>query len=325
MVRLQWWRRLLLRVSLLALPSRTFCQINILHLIHRKPPPECNSSAAYGHVSVKPWSFTVLGVQKGGTTSLAHHIQSHPDLCTQQEARVIYDRHANTTHYNWGVHSLHGTWCGSDCPKHIGVVDPMGAFFFSRLPASERAFIGDAYRQHAPMKLVLLLREPIQRAFSGYMMGLERNFRYGFRHSSFDQLVETELPWMTNASDAPQSMGFWGRETLRQGLYGEQLQALEESGFKYPGSRLFILISERVQANPTREHERLWEYLGARRLANTTSQFDRTRTTHLNSTISEFAATALHRAYRKSTAHVYAVMEEAVAEWEEWYRLRGLQ
>lgn len=234
------------------------------------------------------------------------------------EARIGSRLGSNSTKFNWNLWARNAL-CGSSCPTLIGVVDPSGAYAITYLGV-QGASIANAFAQHAPIKLVLLLREPIQRAFSAYRMGQERDFRYEFRYASFDKLVKAEVPRL--ASLPPVWSGN-ARENLRLGMYGEQLDALARAGFVFPGARLCILISERILANATREYSRLWAFLGASH-ATTHSHFDFVANWSSTNNLSAFAAVHLYRAYYNSTSHVYAVLGGVVKEWAAWYNSHQL-
>jgi hypothetical protein len=309
-----------------------------------------------GDVKYPLWNFAVVGVQKGGTTSLTSHMMNHPQLCVEGEVRLtrLFPHRTALEMDGWPNLTATRTFCGSRCPQMMGVVDPVAAYFPTFMP-EETSFLPHLHRQ-PEFKLLMLLREPLQRAFSAFMMGRDRGFRFEFPYRNFDELVAVEADWLLPSFKPPpdfMKVAFIMRpsmqgskrgerrlgpatpkENLRLGLYASMLAAFEKAGFVCPGPRLHIAVSERLQTKGTDELSRIWRFLGVDTMP-TKSSFDRVGSYRTeggeesqgNSTpiaISAWAKRTLYAAYHQSTEKVYAVLGERIGEWEGWYAANGL-
>ena len=274
----------------------------------------------------RPWDFAVVGVQKGGTTSLTHHLSSHPELCVHGAVGSLMLRFGSSSRRPHSAHS-----CNRVCPKERGVVDSGASWFFGSDPErGRRMLLALSQAPSAPVRLVLLMREPIQRAFSAYNMGRSRNFSHEARYRSFDDLVERELPLLggrgpsTFVRDRLTSLPLYPMDYLRYGLYGPQLEAMMRAGYVPGGQLLLVLISERVLRNASRERTRLWSFLGVEQHVNTSSPWDFRGRYYPSVPLSGWAVRTLHSAYRSSTERAYRAIGGAVEEWEQWYRSKGV-
>ena len=274
----------------------------------------------------KPWDFAVVGVQKGGTTSITNHLANHPELCVHGAVGSLMLQFGMSSARSHGVHP-----CKAVCPKKHGVVDSGASWFFGNDMERGRKILSALWQApSAPVRLVLLMREPIQRAFSAYNMGRSRNFSHEARYRSFDDLVQHELPLLGGrrpsmfVRDKVTGLPLYPMDYLRYGLYGPQLDALGRAGYLPGGRHLLLLISERVQRNASGERTRLWGFLGVQQRVNTTSPWDFRGRYYPSVPLTEWAVRTLHVAYRSSTERAYRVMGAVVEEWESWYRSRGV-
>ena len=121
--------------------------------------------------------FLIAGVQKGGTTALAEHLMMgspfvclthHPTLA--HKGKDVRELHAEDHRFdsiqrlnNFTLGRVRGIGCNRTSPRtRFGAEDPLFSYF-----ASGRLL--DRVSSLAPrLKIILLLREPVQRAFSQY-------------------------------------------------------------------------------------------------------------------------------------------------------------
>lgn len=127
--------------------------------------------------------YFIIGGQKCGTTSLYFYLIQHPSILPASKKEIHYFNRVKNRHKG-------EKWYRSHFPAAI------------RLKTSRRQFItGEAtplfYHYHAPqliaemnpdIKLILLLRDPIDRAFSHY----QHNHRRHIEHLSFSDAVRRE-------------------------------------------------------------------------------------------------------------------------------------
>lgn len=206
------------------------------------------------------------------------------------------------------------------------------------------------------IKLLLLLREPIQRAFSAYAMYAMRRQNAAMRervwtYPSFEELISAEMAWIptrqfplwlrhrfktgtfTHPNFGKQD-GIWDAlSCLQVGLYGDQLELMKEAGystslhFAASRSHLLVLISERIRANASLAYSHIWNFLGVRpmlhprKAALASSRVGE----YGNLTLSKWAMRTLYTAYRNSTQRAFRLLGARVEEWEAWYATHQLQ
>lgn len=174
-------------------------------------------------------------------------------------------------------------------------------------------------------------------------MGRSRNFSHEARHGSFDELVRAELSTLSGTSGVHGITGvvrsktglpLYPRDYLRYGLYSAQLDALARAGYRTTtptdaggatGPGLLLLISEQVRHSSSREHARLWRFLGLLP-ANTSSRWDFRGHYYASVPLTAWAVRVLWSAYRDSNRRVYGALPDhaPVPEWESFYRSKGL-
>ena len=154
-------------------------------------------------------SFIVVGTQKGGTTALRSIINAfHPQLCMPQNEMHIEGFICNWTAGSWNVitnktrfarHAKQIAACRQRAASHNaipviwGLSDPILSFLAPLLSHKLASF--------APsLKLVFLLREPMQRAYSHYQMSrayshyqMSTETSFEALNTSFEALVTDEL------------------------------------------------------------------------------------------------------------------------------------
>ncbi|MGB0805833.1 MAG: sulfotransferase domain-containing protein [Salibacteraceae bacterium] len=100
--------------------------------------------------------FVIIGVQKGGTTSLFHYLGQHPDIRLSSKKEV----HFFDSSFNKG-----GLWYKSHFPflwnKRITGEASPEYFYFPEVPKRMKKICPDA-------KIILLLRNPAERAISHF-------------------------------------------------------------------------------------------------------------------------------------------------------------
>jgi hypothetical protein len=127
-------------------------------------------------------SFAIVGAIKGGTTALDYFLGQHPDVCTaiQKEThffcRDIFFR-GDRPKYEW----LDFSFPGHGGEKVVGEATPEYMYFAT---AAERM-----YTYNPDLKLVILLRDPADRAYSQYRMEVAR----GAERRSFANAVAADL------------------------------------------------------------------------------------------------------------------------------------
>lgn len=194
--------------------------------------------------------FIVIGTQKGGTTALWQYLRSHPwiYLPEDKEAPFFFTQAATQPGGFASFMDLHF----GDAPVDVllGKVTPhymMGHVGVSAERIAER--IASALPD---VRVIALLRDPIERAISHYRMSIRR----GIETRPFDQMVHDLLapPQLSAARAEPTETNSY----LVQGEYGRIL-----AGYRryIPPSRLHIELTEDLARDPGSVIDRMLEFL----------------------------------------------------------------
>ena len=206
----------------------------------RDPPPKRLETA---HLRQPP-DFIIIGTQRGGTTSLYRYLSEHPGIGSAWRKEVHYfDRHYE--------HDM--DWYLAHFPKRgkfemVGEASPF-YLFHPEVPRRVRDTVAD-------VKLIALLRDPIDRAYSQFQMTTRR----GIESLSFEEAIERE-PERLAGSDAS-GLAWRQFSYLTRGHYDEQLQRWFSL---FPRERFLILKSEDFYTTPEPILHETQEFLGVDR------------------------------------------------------------
>ena len=199
--------------------------------------------------------FLIVGAQKAGTTSAARNLSLHPEInmfCGTTEFGQKEIEFFNQ-HWEMGI-----SWYASHFQKSAAMVGEKTAELLHRLICHERMC-----RTNSRFKLVVLLRSPVDRAYSQWKMAAlhKRDESEGF-----EAVVERELATLDdnsvkeriyNCSDA--GVSCWREGYLLKGMYAEQLDSL----FKwFSKKQVWIGISEQLRRNPAIVYADMFDFLG---------------------------------------------------------------
>ncbi len=197
--------------------------------------------------------FVIIGTMKGGTTSLFAYLRKHPQVIPAQTKEV----HFFDEQYAEGVawyrmqfpsyaqkywHRLNGRRCitGEASPYYL---------FHPDVPQRMQAVL-------PKVKLITLLRNPIDRAYSHY----QHQVRKGREHRPFEEAVAEEQARL-EAQGQPGEATYEHRHFsyLERGLYLTQLRRWRQF---FPGEQMLILESEALYQAPEQTLKEVYAFLG---------------------------------------------------------------
>ncbi|MFN2432169.1 MAG: sulfotransferase domain-containing protein [Gemmatimonadota bacterium] len=198
--------------------------------------------------------FLVVGVQKSATTSVFRWLAAHPDVAPALVKEVHFFDHNWSRGPDWyrGHFPLRagrrrGRLTGEASPSYV---------FHPLVPGRVRQTLPDA-------RLIALLRNPVDRAYSHYQHGV----RWGYEPLSFEAALEREPERLRGerrrlARDPDHD----ARRLLRysyqaRGRYAEQL---ERWLALFPREQLLVLESSRLTSDPQGAFEAVQRFLGLR-------------------------------------------------------------
>jgi ABC-type polysaccharide/polyol phosphate transport system ATPase subunit len=196
-------------------------------------------------------SFLIIGTQKGGTTSLYSYLTQHPNI----RPAVIKEVHYFDEQYDQGL-----DWYKSHFPADMGEYDITGEaspYYLFHPQVPERV-----HHSLAKTKFIVLLRNPVERAYSHYQMMVRRGleslpFAEAVRAES-SRGVEEELHKLEQ-DPAYVSSICSHYSYLKRGLYAEQL----DRWFRcFPREQFLIMSTEQLMSHTAECYERAVQFLG---------------------------------------------------------------
>ncbi len=194
-------------------------------------------------------SFLIVGAQRSGTTSLQKYLQQHPGFVAPVRKEVHYfDRH-----YARGL-----DWYLSHFPQHRdGAISGDATPYYLYHPLAA----GRAGQQLPNAKIVVLLRDPAERARSHYQHEVAK----GCEDLSLEAALDAEPSRLEGEverliSDGTyQSYAHQHHSYVSRGRYLEQLLRWEAV---YGRDQVLVLTSEDLFADPQSTLATLLEFLG---------------------------------------------------------------
>ncbi len=202
--------------------------------------------------------FIIAGAQRCGTTSLYNNLVQHPDVTSA----LVKEIHFFDVHFRRGP-----SWYRSHFPSYLGA--------YLRRLRGRATVTGEAspyylFHPHAARrvaatvpnaKIIVMLRNPIDRAYSHY----QHERRRGFEPLDFGAAIEAEqarmageLPRMLD-NEEYDSFAYRHHSYLARGMYASQLRAWRAL---VPAERMLVLRSEDFYRDPRLTMREVATFLG---------------------------------------------------------------
>lgn len=203
--------------------------------------------------------FIIIGTQRGGTTSLYNYLLTHPQVATATKKEV----HFFDKNFHRGI-----SWYRAQFPSIIQ--GDMGETI-----QGQRFITGEAspyylFHPHAPAraalvvpktKLIVLLRNPVDRACSHYYYEVERGYEtVSFEDALAQEETRTRDEGKRLAADPHyKSYNHQHYTYLARGIYADQLQIWMNY---FPKEQFLIIKSEDFYATPDVKLKEIFIFLG---------------------------------------------------------------
>lgn len=168
----------------------------------------------------------MIGVQKSGTTSLFDVLGEHPDIYAPFQVKDL-PFFTNDQFYQKGAEFYDRVFDRWNGEAIIAGSDVNIAHFAAS--SAERI-----YRLRPQMKLIMTVRNPVDRAFSGYKYACQR----GLEQCSFDQAIDEELTGKRKYATYYQQAQL---DYTRHGLYYQQIATFLRY---FPRDQIYIAFFE---------------------------------------------------------------------------------
>jgi hypothetical protein len=208
--------------------------------------------------------FIVIGAKRGGTTSIYNYLLEHPSIQPLFPGR----QHIKGPHYYDSEFTRGPRWYRSHFPlemadRHLarpGIVPAIAGeaspyYLFHPLAAERLA------RDFPDVRLVVLLRDPVERAYSHY----KERTHHGGESLSFEAALEAEPGRLRGEAErivrepGYRSVEHENHSYLAQGRY---LDMLPRWFSVFPREQFHIVASEDFYADPGQIVNGVWSFLG---------------------------------------------------------------
>lgn len=206
--------------------------------------------------------FVMIGAQRCGTTSMFLALAGHPQVIRPKHRKGINYFDLNYTRgENW--YRGHFPTVAAARRAAAGYGEPV-AFEASGYYLYHPFAIERLAQDLPAARLIVMLRDPVQRAFSAYKHERARGFE---QEPSFERALELEDSRLAGEIDrmrrdpAYESYSHRHHSYRHRGQYAEQLERVFTL---FPRDQVHVLESEAYYADPPREYRRVLEFLGLR-------------------------------------------------------------
>lgn len=244
---------------------------------------------------VKP-NYMCIGVQKAGTTSLINYMNQHPDVYMNDEI-LFFNRPSNYKFTKLDFQKYEKLF--NTNKKMVGTKNPSDCFF--------RHSIDRIYDYDPNMKLILLLREPISRAYSEFNMYLQ----WGMANKNPNNILsvimkDSNLP----ICEIKQENGYF----IQRGYYDEQIEYILT---KFPRQNLHIGIAEEIKQNKQEEYNKIFAFLGVNSI-----DIKQDMDTHIRTYSQKIPGDVekeLYKIYAPHNERLYKILGRTIQSWDEYY------
>jgi hypothetical protein len=201
--------------------------------------------------NLKKPDFIIIGAQKCGTSTFFHHLKRHPDLRLPGKKEL----HFFDDHFTDGIQWYLNYFTGHNSPGVPFCTGEASPYYFFHPLVPTRI-----YQTYPGIKLILLLRNPVNRSYSQY----QHMKRKGRISLSFEHCIHLESKILEGRKE-----DFYKEENhsdlmyrrfsfLARSRYAEQLSAW----YRYfPKEQIHIIRSEDYFSNPEQIFNEVFQFL----------------------------------------------------------------
>ena len=195
-------------------------------------------------------NFLIIGGVRCGTTSLYYNICKHPSILPAAQDEIgFFD-----VNFHLGL-----KWYRSMFPTtkqmnevkaktNFSITGEDTPFYFWREDAAKRI-----YNLLPNCKIIIILRHPVDRAYSNYQLGK----RTGWEKLTFEQAIDAEKKQLEKGLDSSKFGNF--RSYLAKSIYSYQIKSWLET---FPRNQLQVLSTEELAKNVTGTMSNIFQFLG---------------------------------------------------------------
>ncbi len=174
-------------------------------------------------------NFLVVGCQKCATTSLHYYLRQHPNIYLPEGKETKY--FVMDERYELGIESYEKNFENVESEVAIGEVDPDYMYFKNALPRLAKDV------DLSNLKLIFILRNPVERAFSHYLM----TYRRGFESETFNKALSLEENRIQKDYFSRMHYSY-----VERGYYIQQIKRFEKYINK---SKMHFILTDELKVN----------------------------------------------------------------------------
>lgn len=191
-----------------------------------------------------PPTFIIIGAERSGTSSLFEWLSQHPKIISPIQKRVDFINNFVDCGVDW-------------YQSHFPQVQPAAGFISGESSPAYLQFARRApiLKEHYPkMKLIVLHRDPVKRAFSHY----QRQIHMGLSLGSWSNVVRAELDLL--AEQLPDKDYDFSKQKSLLAM-GCVLPQLEQWLDVFPAEQMLVIKSESMFAKPQYALDKVVQFL----------------------------------------------------------------
>jgi len=210
--------------------------------------------AITGFIRVIP-DFLVIGAKRCGTTSLYQHLPEHPCISKSPYDNMGFFNDNFHLGVNWYKSFFPTTFTRNKIKSKFG---DFLAFDVTTKYMEEESTANNVYQTKPNMKIIIILRNPVDRAYSQYHLSV----RQTAERRSFEDVVEENMNRLNKESHEHYEIKpkFSVKEDnyLKKGLYALQLRYWLKI---FPRENILIVSAEEFESNQQIIYNKIFEFL----------------------------------------------------------------
>ena len=202
-------------------------------------------------------SALIIGARKAGTRALIRFLSLHPHVRAAEEEMHFFDREEN---FARGL-----TWYCKQMPvsyeDEVTIEKTPSYFIYPYIPYR-------VYNMNASIRLILVVRDPVERAISDYTQTYSRKTKQGLPYPRFESLAINKSSHKVNIQYRP--------------IYRSMYSMFFPRWLKwFPRNQIHVVHGEKLAASPLGELQKVETFLGLRhRISESDFYFNKTRGFH---------------------------------------------
>ena len=250
---------------------------------------------------MKP-NFICIGTQKGGTGSLIEYLNIHPDIFMKPGESHLFDRPL-----------INGKLTKKDIIKYENSFQTNKILIGEKTPSYNylRYAMDRIYNYDKNIKLIILLREPIARAFSQYNMSLS------FLKKTLNDVTEKEIinTFKQQENIKLHKLRSKGEHFIQRGFYYKIIKYILS---KFPRKNVYIGISEEIKKNKLKYYNEIYEFLGVHKLKKLNKKKN-VDVREYKKPIPKSLEKYLYNIYKPQNERLYKILGRKITIWENYY------